>query len=158
MSEQNLESLCIINPETLDQSTSVDFEFRYIDISAVKERRIDWSATRIFRFADAPSRARRRLRVGDALLCTVRPMLKAHARVEKADSIALVASTGFAVLRSHLETDAASFFINCSAIRSRPSFEHEKRARTILRLTRAISSICDFMPRIQMKEAGSERY
>jgi type I restriction enzyme S subunit len=110
MSEQDLASLCVINPETLRPSTPADFKFRYLDISAVTEGQIDWSATKIFTFAEAPSRARRQLRVGDAILCTVRPGLKAHARIERADSYPLVASTGFAVLRPHLATDAGFIF------------------------------------------------
>ncbi len=110
MNEQTLESLCIINPETLGPSTPADFKFRYVDISAVDDGRIDWSAARVFRFGDAPSRARRILRVGDALLCTVRPMLRAHARIEETGSHPLVASTGFAVLRPHLITDSGFIF------------------------------------------------
>jgi len=110
MNEQSLNLLCTINPETLGMSTPADFEFRYLDISAVTKGHIDWSATRLWKYADAPSRARRRLRCGDALLCTVRPGLQAHARIGRDDPIPLVGSTGFAVLRPNVPTDAGFIF------------------------------------------------
>ena len=109
MSEENLSALCAINPR-LGASTPPDFEFRYLDISAVTKGRIDWSATQIFRFAECPSRARRRLRKGDALLCTVRPGLQAHARIEVEGSHPVVGSTGFAAIRPQLETDSSFLF------------------------------------------------
>jgi len=110
MSTQTLDSLCTINPETLGTSTPMDFEFRYPDISAVTKGRIDWSATRIWKFADAPSRARRRLRSGDVLLCTVRPGLQAHARIQGDEPLPVVGSTGFALLRPNVPTDSGFIF------------------------------------------------
>jgi type I restriction enzyme S subunit len=110
MRTQTLDSLCIINPETLGTSIPMDFEFRYLDISAVTKGRIDWSATRIWTFADAPSRARRRLRPGDVLLCTVRPGLQAHARIQRDELPPVVGSTGFAVLRPNVPTDSGFIF------------------------------------------------
>ena len=110
MSTQTLDSLCTINPETLDTSTPTDFEFRYLDISAVTKGRIDWSATSIWKLADAPSRARRRVRSGDVLLCTVRPGLQAHARIQGDESIPVVGSTGFALLRPNVPTDSGFIF------------------------------------------------
>lgn len=110
MNEQTLDSLCTINPETLGASTPMDFEFRYLDISAVRKGHIDWSATQLWKFADAPSRARRWLRSGDALLCTVRPGLQAHARIDRDGVIPLVGSTGFAVLRPNMPTDSGFIF------------------------------------------------
>jgi type I restriction enzyme, S subunit len=107
MTTESMESLCAVNPETLDAATPPHFTFRYIDISAVTEGRIDWSATQIQRFSEAPTRARRRLRDGDALLCTVRPSLKAHARPQRPDPPPLVASTGFAVLRPYVRSDSS---------------------------------------------------
>ena len=106
----SLDSRCTIHPETLGTSTPMDFEFRYLDISAVTKGRIDWSATRICKFADAPSRARRRLRSGDVLLCTVRPGLQAHARIQGDEPLPVVASTGFALLRPNVSTDSGFTF------------------------------------------------
>lgn len=108
MRRQLLSSLCEMNPETLDSSTPVDFEFRYLDISSVTKGQIDWSATRVWRFTNAPSRARRVLRRDDVLLCTVRPGLQAHARI--ATDGTLIGSTGFAVLRPHAPTDSGFIF------------------------------------------------
>ena len=88
----------------------MDMEFRYLDISAVTKGRIDWSATQMWKYADAPSRARRRLRSGDVLLCTVRPGLQAHARICQYEDVPLVGSTGFAVLRPNLADDSGFVF------------------------------------------------
>ncbi|MGE0133151.1 MAG: restriction endonuclease subunit S [Blastocatellales bacterium] len=89
-----------INPETLTDVTPADFKFRYIDISSVSESHINWNSVETVRFADAPSRARRVLRQGDSLICTVRPMLKSHAFAEWTERDDYICSTGFAVVRS----------------------------------------------------------
>lgn len=88
-----------VNPETLGNATSPDFSFRYVDITSVTRGVIDWRSVAHLRFADAPSRARRLLRKGDTLLCTVRPLLMSHAFLEPTDGVPAVCSTGFAVLR-----------------------------------------------------------
>lgn len=86
-----------INPEVLDEYADADFELQYIDIGNVDSLgRINEKQT--FRFEDAPSRARRRVRHGDVLISTVRTYLRAIAPIENpADN--LIVSTGFAVLR-----------------------------------------------------------
>ncbi|MEO7884189.1 MAG: restriction endonuclease subunit S [Nitrosospira sp.] len=85
-----------INEQTLGEKTSLDFEFRYVDIGAVKTgglvRDLEW-----LRFRAAPSRARRVLRKGDTIISTVRTYLKAIWYVDE-DAADLIASTGFAVL------------------------------------------------------------
>jgi type I restriction enzyme, S subunit len=91
--------LAVVNPETLDDSTHRDFTFRYIDISSVSEEGIDWSAVPRLRFVDAPSRARRVVRPGDTMICTVRPLLQSHAFASWTEQEATVCSTGFAVVR-----------------------------------------------------------
>lgn len=110
MGDDRLESLCEINPEIIGPSGGADFRFRYIDISSVTKGQIDWSSVPILKLASAPSRARRRVRDGDVLLCTVRPGLQAHARIEHGNSYPLVASTGFAVLRPHHRCDSSFIF------------------------------------------------
>lgn len=92
-------ALVRVNPETLGNATSPDFSFRYIDIDSVTHGVIDWRSVEHLRFADAPSRARRLVRRGDTLLCTVRPLLMSHACLEPVDQVPTVCSTGFAVLR-----------------------------------------------------------
>lgn len=110
MNDIRLEMLCDINPETVSPVDSTDFKFRYLDISAVSQGVIDWNLTRLVSFDNAPSRARRVLREGDALLCTVRPGLQAHARISVTPTEPLVASTGFAVLRPRERTDSSFIF------------------------------------------------
>ena len=68
---------------------------RYLDLSNVKDNRIDTVSDYVF--ADAPSRARRILRRGDTIVGTVRPGNRSFAYVADADA-ALTGSTGFAVL------------------------------------------------------------
>lgn len=95
----NVDGVGRVNPETLGNVTSPDFSFRYVDITSVTRGVIDWRSVPQLRFGDAPSRARRILRGGDTLLCTVRPLLMSHACMEPAVGVPTVCSTGFAVLR-----------------------------------------------------------
>jgi type I restriction enzyme S subunit len=88
-----------VNPETLGSATAPEFTFRYIDISSVSHGSIDWSTVQTLRFVDSPSRARRVVRSGDTIICTVRPLLESHAYADWLDKCATVCSTGFAVAR-----------------------------------------------------------
>lgn len=92
-----------INPEMLSDRTAPDYQFQYIDISAVAEPGLI-AETRALSFGEAPSRARRVVRAGDVLVSTVRPYLRAFARVQSAPAN-LVCSTGFAVLRARSGID-----------------------------------------------------
>lgn len=85
------------NDDTLPESLSSDTPIRYIDISAVSHNEGIAEAQPML-FGDAPSRARRKAKVGDVVVSTVRTYLKAVAAVDEryADC---VYSTGFAVLR-----------------------------------------------------------
>ena len=92
-----LKYIATINDETIGEDTDADFEIQYIDIGNVD------SAGRIgdlarFRFEEAPSRARRRVRDGDVIISTVRTYLQAITQVRKPPAN-LIASTGFAVVR-----------------------------------------------------------
>lgn len=89
-----------VNPETLDESTPADFRFSYIDISSVRCGRVVWDSVQTIRFADSPSRARRVVRPGDTLICTVRPLLGSHTFADWDGQNNYVCSTGFAVFRS----------------------------------------------------------
>jgi type I restriction enzyme S subunit len=93
-----------INPEVLGEDTHPDYELQYIDISNVDSLgRIHEEQT--FRFEDAPSRARRRVRHGDAIISTVRTYLRAIAAIENPPDN-LIVSTGFAVLRPGKQFDS----------------------------------------------------
>jgi type I restriction enzyme S subunit len=104
MSEANwnnleLRNLAEVNPETLGGGTSPNVRFRYFDITSVSPGRVNWPVIKEFEFRDAPSRARRIVRSGDTLFCTVRPTLQAHVNVDWSCGGLDVCSTGFAVFR-----------------------------------------------------------
>ena len=94
-----LEDLVDVNPEALSGSTPSNFRFRYIDINFVTPGRIEWQSVPECEFRSAPSRARRIVRPGDTLFCTVRPGLQAHAYADWSERDGFICSTGFAVLR-----------------------------------------------------------
>lgn len=85
------------NDETLSDTTDLDYEILYVDISSVSlvEGIIKKEP---MTFEASPSRARRIAKSGDVIVSTVRTYLKAIAQVEDAEDN-LIVSTGFAVLR-----------------------------------------------------------
>lgn len=96
-----LQEVADVNSESLGADTSQEFTFKYIDISSVTQGVVNWNTVQHLVFRTAPSRARRILRKDDFLLCTVRPGLEAHTAAPWANRENFVASTGFAVIRSH---------------------------------------------------------
>jgi len=92
-----LKTVATHNDDVLDENTPPDEEILYVDISGVdgvngikgKEPML---------FANAPSRARRRVRHGDVIISTVRTYLRAIACVREPEDN-LIVSTGFAVVR-----------------------------------------------------------
>lgn len=85
------------NDTVLPDSTDNDYEIEYVEISDVNEMSGITGSTS-YKFADAPSRARRMLQDGDVLVSTVRTYLRAIAPVVTPPEN-LIASTGFAVVR-----------------------------------------------------------
>jgi len=83
------------NPEK-----SPNDDYQYVDISAIDSENsaVDLNRIKQFKGKDAPSRARKKIEVGDVLFSTVRPNLKRIAKVDFPTFNSL-ASTGFAVLR-----------------------------------------------------------
>ena len=75
-----------------------DDSFVYIDLSAVDQDAKAITAAREMPCAEAPSRARQLVAVGDVLVSTVRPNLNAVAQVPS-EFDGATASTGFCVLR-----------------------------------------------------------
>ncbi|MEK7597997.1 MAG: restriction endonuclease subunit S [Patescibacteria group bacterium] len=75
-------------------------EYHYIDISSIDSENfsVDLNSIKQFKGKDAPSRARKKIEMGDILFSTVRPNLKRIAKVDFPTFNSL-ASTGFAVLR-----------------------------------------------------------
>lgn len=77
-------------------------EFTYVDLGSVEAATKRIVNPRVISIADAPSRARQRLKAGDVLVSTVRPNLNGVACVpEELDGA--IGSTGFAVLRADPE-------------------------------------------------------
>ena len=93
-----------IDQDSLGQNTPPDFEFRYISLSDVSSGSIANNLPS-HTFSEAPSRARRKLKLGDILMATVRPNLQAFARVQSAQSDC-IASTGFSVLSAKRDHSA----------------------------------------------------
>lgn len=84
-----------LNKSTLGEDTPTDYEFEYVEIGAVTlEKGI--SEYQHYKFADAPSRARRVVQPDDIIISTVRTYLKAIAIVPDKENV--IVSTGFAVL------------------------------------------------------------
>jgi type I restriction enzyme S subunit len=107
-----------INPENLSsKTTSDDCLIKYIDIESVNRGVIEGHKDVYFK--DAPSRARRIIKGNDIIISTVRPYLRAFAKIEE-DLENLVCSTGFAVVRVNegIEADyvfwyvMSDFFVN----------------------------------------------
>lgn len=88
--------LSTLNDEVLGENTKKSYLFKYVDIGNVTfENGIE--NYQEVTFGKAPSRARRKVRVGDTIISTVRTYLKAIARIQTDDRV--VVSTGFAVIR-----------------------------------------------------------
>ena len=93
----SLSGLATINPEQIGIGTDPDYLFEYLDIAAIERPGLIGDSQKL-RFADAPSRARRKVCRGDILVSTVRPYLRNFACVRE-DNDNLVVSTGYAVVR-----------------------------------------------------------
>jgi type I restriction enzyme, S subunit len=92
-----LSSICG-GKEVIDPTRTPDQEFSYVDIASVSNETFQITAPKRLVGRDAPSRARKRVRVGDVVVATTRPYLKSIARVPQ-DLDGEVCSTGFCVLR-----------------------------------------------------------
>jgi type I restriction enzyme S subunit len=122
---QRLKFVATINDEALPEDTDPDYELEYVDISNVDSSGGIHEVVS-YRFEDAPSRARRKVRHGDVIISTVRTYLQAIAPVESPPDN-LIVSTGFAVVRPRLDTLDERF---CKYALREPAFlaEVEKRS------------------------------
>lgn len=93
---KRIKDISKINELSLSNSTSPEYEFRYLDLSAVKNGIVQMPCEKIS-FSSAPSRARRIIRKGDVIVATVRPSLlgNCYASFDVND---VICSTGFAVI------------------------------------------------------------
>ncbi|MDE0145351.1 MAG: restriction endonuclease subunit S [Nitrospira sp.] len=126
ISRHRLKYLSTINDENLDENTNSDFEMQYIDIGNVDSSgRIDGLVS--YRFEEAPSRARRRVRDGDVIISTVRRYLQAIARIDNPPD-SLIISTGFAVVRPLRNKFDANY---CRFALREPAFLAEVEKRSV---------------------------
>lgn len=94
--EVRLKYVSSINDRTLPEETDPETRFRYVDISAVSQGRVELPDEQI-NFGQAPSRARRMGYPGDTIVSTVRTYLRAVAEIPSTPDLT-VFSTGFAVV------------------------------------------------------------
>ena len=109
-SDLKLGEAVLLDQRSLGANTPRSFRFRYISLSDVEPGLISDNLPTLT-FADAPSRARRKVQAGDILMATVRPNLRGFARVTP-DHADCIASTGFAVLSPRPGFDP-SFLFHC---------------------------------------------
>lgn len=85
--------------ETVDPTKSPDLKFDYVDVSSVSNETFQIEQTTQTLGANAPSRARRKIRTEDVIFATVRPTLQRIAFVPH-DLDQQICSTGYMVLRA----------------------------------------------------------
>ncbi|AFY80820.1 restriction endonuclease subunit S [Oscillatoria acuminata] len=121
-----LKNLATINDNSLTENTNPEWEVKYIDIGNVNSRG-EINDIQTYRFADAPSRARRIVSDGDVIISTVRTYLQAIAPI-KSPPDNLIVSTGFAVIRPRLDQLDADY---CKYALREAEFLHEVVARSV---------------------------
>lgn len=88
----------VLQPVEKTSKDEADRPIWYVDISSIDNESNQITTPKRLSLADAPSRARQKIRSGDVLFSTVRPYLRNIAPVGQALD-GEIASTGFAVLR-----------------------------------------------------------
>ena len=124
--QQRLKYVATINDEALGEDTNGDFEMKYVDISNVYSTG-SIGELAMYKFEEAPSRARRRVRDGDVIISTVRTYLQAIAQVQDPPEN-LIVSTGFAVIRPRREVLDARY---CKYALREPEFLAEVERRSV---------------------------
>jgi type I restriction enzyme, S subunit len=100
--------------DKVDHKTNSKREIAYIDISGIDNVTNQIVDTKIYKLAEAPSRARQIVKTGDTVFSTVRPYLRNIASVpEKLDGE--IASTGFSVLRAANGIDPSFLFFKATS-------------------------------------------
>lgn len=107
---KRVKDICSSNSSTLSDNTKDDYEFSYVDIGSVNfENGI--ISSEVFRFKNAPSRARRIAKLNDIVVSTVRTYLRAIDIVDTEEKANYVYSTGFAIL-SPQKNNLSKFIIH----------------------------------------------
>jgi type I restriction enzyme S subunit len=94
---RRLKNVATCNDEVLGENTNPEFDIEYVEISSV-DPLAGITHKDKFKFSNAPSRARRQVKVNDILISTVRTYLRAIVKITEIDKNCIV-STGFAVVR-----------------------------------------------------------
>jgi len=124
--QRRLKYVATINDEALGEDTRPDYELQYVDIGNVDSiGSIHEIST--YRFADAPSRARRQVRDGDVIISTVRTYLQAIAPMRQPEDN-LIVSTGFAVIRPRASVFHPGF---CKYALREPGFLAQVEMRSV---------------------------
>ncbi len=112
-----------INEAVLSETTDPAFQFQYLEIGAVGTGILVHEPTTTT-FGNAPSRARRIVRMGDTIISTVRTYLKAVWFAENVQGN-LICSTGFAVLtpRNSTSPKFVSYLTQSNAFTDRVTAE-----------------------------------
>jgi type I restriction enzyme S subunit len=121
-----LKYVATINDEAISEDTRPDYELQYIDIGNVDSSGSIHEIS-MYRFADAPSRARRQVRDGDVIISTVRTYLQAIAPIQQPPDN-LIVSMGFAVIRPRASVFDAGF---CKYALREPGFLAEVERRSV---------------------------
>ena len=108
-----LKELASINPSSISRQDNPE-SILYVDISSVSTNRIDDVTPYIS--ANAPGRARRRVKHGDIIWSSVRPANRAYCLIYEPPEN-LIVSTGFAVIRPNSTTPFTFLFF---AVTSNP--------------------------------------
>lgn len=98
-----LDQLVDINPEQWGEDTPSDTILQYVDLGSVSGPGEPINPSTVS-FGTSPSRARRKAKLGDILVATVRPYLRGFSRVRH-QTKNLTVSTGYSVLRPKTAAD-----------------------------------------------------
>ena len=101
-----LKELASVNPSSMNRRDKTE-TILYVDISSVSTNRIDEVTT--YTSAEAPGRARRRVKHGDVIWSSVRPANRAYCLIYEPPEN-LIVSTGFAVIRPNAVTPFTFLF------------------------------------------------
>ena len=99
----------LLKTENVNPVNKPDDEIDYVDVSSVSKSTLAIESTQRIKGSEAPSRARKLLRVNDVIFATIRPTLKRIAIVPQ-HLDGQVCSTGFMVLRAVPEVDFRFLF------------------------------------------------
>jgi len=106
--------------ETTDPTKNPAKEFIYIDVSSVNKETLSIESTTLMKGKDAPSRARKLIKINDVIFATVRPTLRRIAIIPK-EYDGQVCSTGYFVLRAkkHLNNRLVFYFLLTNSFNER---------------------------------------